>query len=223
VSGPGPGSVIWRDLFTPDVDAATAFYGQLFGWEYSVWEDGAGDLQIQIDGEDSGGVFPAEEHAWWLPYVWVEDVDELLPRVRAAGGDVELWPETVDGFGRSADLVDPFDTPLAALEPEKGLDWPDGSVPGRFADRSEILVPDVAAATRFYEIVFRWPPEDLAGRIAELPRPVSDPLWLTCVQTEALDQAVERATSLGATLLVRPDVERRAILQDPTGAVFGLV
>ena len=29
-----PGKMVWHDLFTQDAEKATAFYGQLFGWQF---------------------------------------------------------------------------------------------------------------------------------------------------------------------------------------------
>ena len=39
MSAPADNTVAWFEIGTPDVDAAKAFYGQLFGWSFAP--DGA--------------------------------------------------------------------------------------------------------------------------------------------------------------------------------------
>ena len=116
---------------------------------------------------------------------------------------------------------------------------------GRFVWH-ELLTTDPPSAAPFYKTVVGWQtapwPNDAAytlftagGRpvagLMVLPedarRMGAPPHWLTYVGTSNVDETAQHATQLGARLL-RPaaDVEgagRFAIVQDPQGAVFGLL
>ncbi len=250
-----PGLMLWHDLQTPDVDAATAFYESLFGWQWSVWEEGGGDLQIHIHGDDYGGVFPAADTpSHWVPFISVPDAAETVERVRAAGGDVVEPPTAEPEFGRTALLADPSGARFGVLEPDPDTEWPGSRRRrNRLSDWNEVLATDVGRAGRFYAEVFGWETLDaakgqapslfdLARRDAFLllrdarrlragvrPRPVPlpRPAWIPYVVAFLVDETVERAVELGATVLVPPApapgrLERTAVLRDPAGAAFGL-
>ena len=74
-----PGSFVWHDLLTPDVDAARTFYGALFGWTFA--QHGR-YVEIRNGGRKIGGIVQVEPGdgartpAIWLPSLSVPDVDE---------------------------------------------------------------------------------------------------------------------------------------------------
>ena len=116
---------------------------------------------------------------------------------------------------------------------------------GRFVWH-ELLTTDRLSAALFYTTVVGWktapwPTDPAYSLFTAGGRPVAGlmvlpedarqmgapPHWLTYVGTSNVDEAAQHATQLGARLL-RPatDVQgagRFAILQDPQGAVFGLL
>lgn len=50
------GSPNWLDLGTPDIEAATAFYGGLFGWTFqSAGPEAGGYGMFQLDGKTAAG------------------------------------------------------------------------------------------------------------------------------------------------------------------------
>ena len=66
-----PGAPNWVDLGTPDVDAAVAFYGPVFGWEFqSAGPDAGGYGMFTTGGKTVGAVGPMGEPgaapAWTL-------------------------------------------------------------------------------------------------------------------------------------------------------------
>src|SRR6187551_2543285 len=87
-----PGVPSWVDTLQPDPEAAMAFYGALFGWEFA----GPGPMGYSVGrlrGRDVAGVGapPADGPApppAWNTYVYVERAEETADRVRAAGGAV---------------------------------------------------------------------------------------------------------------------------------------
>ena len=117
--------------------------------------------------------------------------------------------------------------------------WPAGS-----PCWADIVVPDLDAARTFYGDALGWKLEagerDAGGyvvamlgghRVAGLTRPADDapaPPAAWCVYLAANDAAAsaERAVELGGTVLLEPTPVlgrgTTALLQDPTGAVFGL-
>ena len=50
-----PGVPCWVTAMHPDVDAAAAYYGGLFGWDY---EDAGGFLTAKLRGRDVAAIAP---------------------------------------------------------------------------------------------------------------------------------------------------------------------
>lgn len=107
-----PGHAVWNELTTPDQDAATAFYGALFGWR----EQGAmpmgplGEYRFVVHGDDPlGASMPSMPQApdGWQVYFHVEDVDAALARLDAAGGAVLQGPDQIPGGQYSVVAQDP--------------------------------------------------------------------------------------------------------------------
>ncbi|MGE5286570.1 MAG: hypothetical protein ACM3ML_05070 [Micromonosporaceae bacterium] len=89
MSTPASNTVAWFEIGTPDVDAAKAFYGPLFGWSFAP--DGAYTL-ISAPGaaSPSGGIFNTGGNI--PPYavfvVQVADVAATAARAGELGGKV---------------------------------------------------------------------------------------------------------------------------------------
>jgi PhnB protein len=105
-------------LFYEDAAAMLDWYARVFGWvELSRWHDADGNVQngeMLIGGTelwlDGGGPSYWEKHgrgpAPWTG-VWVEDVDALCARVRAAGVEIGEPVERNFGVRMSGEVVDP--------------------------------------------------------------------------------------------------------------------
>src|SRR5215210_7328845 len=109
-----PGVPCWADTAQPDPQAAVAFYGDLFGWEFEDVMPSDSPLRYfiaRIRGGDVAAVASpppgAPPRAAWNTYVWVTDVDATAGRVRAAGGRVLREPGDVGDHGRMAVFADP--------------------------------------------------------------------------------------------------------------------
>ncbi|HVV91547.1 MAG TPA: VOC family protein [Solirubrobacterales bacterium] len=114
------GALCWNELGTRDVEAAKAFYGEVFGWtarehELQRADGGPGPaiyVEWQLDGDSIGGMMdisgmlPEEVPAHWLVYFGVEDTDAAVEKVKAAGGDVRFGPVDIDA-GRFAVVTEP--------------------------------------------------------------------------------------------------------------------
>ena len=104
-----PGAMTWNDLAVPDADAATAFYGDLFGWGFEPVEGGQDYRVVLNGGRTNGGIMALPEAGAppaWMPYFGHPDVDALAAGIGDLGGVVHQAPFDVLG-GRVAVLGDP--------------------------------------------------------------------------------------------------------------------
>jgi predicted enzyme related to lactoylglutathione lyase len=157
-----PGVPCWIDTAQPDPEAATAFYGGLFGWKFAdVAPPGSPDryyLATLPGGSVAGiGSQPAgaPQRASWDTYVWVEDADETAAKVRAAGGTVVREPYDVGPSGRTAIFADPGGATFCV--------WQAGEHRGAAVvnqhgslNFNDLHTRDPEAAGAFYGAVFGW-------------------------------------------------------------------
>src|SRR5438445_983957 len=102
-----PGVPCWVDTSQPDPEAAVAFYGGLFGWDfeearprgstgrYFIARLGGGD--VAGVGSQPDGETPT---ALWNTYVWVESAEDADAKVEAAGGQVVTTPVDIVDAGQ---------------------------------------------------------------------------------------------------------------------------
>jgi uncharacterized protein len=91
-----PGALVWNELQSPDPDASTSFYGELFGWKF---EQAAGMtetyLGVKNGGANNGGIrdlSPPGMPPNWLVYLGAQDIDTALAKVKELGGSVIAGP-----------------------------------------------------------------------------------------------------------------------------------
>ncbi len=91
-----PGALVWNELASPDLDGASEFYSQLFGWTVSLAPDmDMRYLMIANRGAGNGGMtepMPPGTPPHWLAYFAVQDIDSALARVGELGGTVMAGP-----------------------------------------------------------------------------------------------------------------------------------
>jgi predicted enzyme related to lactoylglutathione lyase len=97
----GHGLMCWNELHTPDVEGATKFYTDLFGWgTESLDMGGAPYTVVNVGGHGNGGIMPPQmgEPPSWLVYFGTDDIDASLAKISELGGNV-LAPamEIMDG------------------------------------------------------------------------------------------------------------------------------
>jgi uncharacterized protein len=159
----------WIDTAQRDPEAAAAFYGGLFGWQfedamppgspgpYLIARLHGGDVAA-ITGQPEG----APPEARWNTYVWVDSADDAAAKVRAAGGAVLVEPFDVMSAGRMAVLADPQGAEFRV--------WQAGDHKGaRIVNQPGTLnfnglnTTDVSGAKAFYGEVFGWGTMGMAG------------------------------------------------------------
>jgi predicted enzyme related to lactoylglutathione lyase len=160
----------WIDLEVPDVDAALAFYGPLFGWRFTEkLPPGAPGRYVlaSLDGTDATAVVAiatprdggGDGDPAWCTYLAVDDVAAAATQVTALGGTVLGPAETVGPPGDPAGTLLRFRDPQGA---ESRL-WQAGTrlgaqrvnEPGTW-NFSNLLTGDQDAALAFYGPLLGW-------------------------------------------------------------------
>jgi uncharacterized protein len=162
-----PGVPCWIDTSQPDPEAAVAFYGGLFGWEFEdMMPPGApGKYFIaRLRGGDVAAVGSQPEGApptaAWNTYVWVESADDAAAKVRAAGGRVVTAPFDVMDAGRMAVFTDPEGAAFCVWQAKAHKGARIVNEPGSL-NFNVLNTRDAEAAKSFYGSVFGW--ETLGG------------------------------------------------------------
>lgn len=157
-----PGVPCWVDTTQPDPDAAAAFYGGLFGWQFEeVAPAGApGSYHIAtLGGGDVAAIASAPEGAAstaeWNTYVWVDDADRAAELVRRAGGAVVMEPADVGDAGRMADFEDPAGAGFSVWQPGRRRGATVVNQHGSL-NFNNLHTSDVDGAKAFYGAVFGW-------------------------------------------------------------------
>jgi predicted enzyme related to lactoylglutathione lyase len=109
-----PGAWAMSALSTPDLEAAKAFYGAVFGWEtesfgpFTLWRLPGfvgGEPEQPVARDVVAVAAPGEEPRWDVD-LWVEDPDAIAARAAELGGTVLDGPSDTP-MGRRAVLADP--------------------------------------------------------------------------------------------------------------------
>jgi predicted enzyme related to lactoylglutathione lyase len=242
------GTPAWVDLGTPDMEAASHFYGGLFGWDMvDQGPDAGGYAMFMLRGKAVAGAGPLmSEHQppAWSTYIFVDDADATVAAAQAAGGTVIMPPMDVLDAGRMAILQDPTGAFVSLWQPRNHKGAELANEPNTLC-WSELNTRDLDGAITFYAKVFGWDADTttadgmtytewkVAGRsiggMMEMNEgyPAEAPAnWLTYFAVDDCDDAVARAVELGgATLVPAMDVPpgRLAVLADPQLAVFAVI
>ncbi|WP_029088675.1 VOC family protein [Brevibacterium album] len=155
---PPAGAPCWFDLTTPDLEASSAFYAALLGWEFS----GAGPMGMGSAAVHGGrrlaGLSPQPEGqdspAFWTLYFRVDGFDEFMAGLEKARGRPLM---AVPGFDTDASVAlaaDSTGTAFGVLEygDERGMGA--FGTPGALA-WAELFTKDMRAV-EFYRTVFGW-------------------------------------------------------------------
>jgi uncharacterized protein len=246
-----PGTPCWVELGTPDIDAAAAFYGDLFGWEIPEQPNSAqlgGYRRAKKNGKDVAGVAPLMQEGQppaWSTYVSVADAEATTAAIREAGGTVHVEPMDVVGLGKMAVYADPTGAHFGIWEPGTfagaGIVSEAGAVVW-----NELNTRGTDAARAFYAPVFGWDFEerefetgaystiklgdapvggmiDISGRVPdEIPAH-----WLVYFAVDDVDATLEKAKASGGSVGFGPEdiseVGRIAVVLDSFGAAFAVI
>ena len=246
------GTFSYGDLSTSDLEAATTFYVDLFGWKYddAPMSDEPNDIYRMFTRNGDVVCAVSKQRAeqaqagippMWNVYFTVADVDLKAKEAEAAGGGVLMPPFDVFDSGRMTVVADPSGGVICLWQPKESigayvmheantLDWPEGGS------------TDVSKARAFYEQVLGWTSEDMdmgegkkytifsvgddnVAGMMESQMPMS--YWSLYFQVDDCKGMTEKARSLGAQVMLDADyaegVGSFSILSDPQGAMFGMI
>ncbi len=239
-----PGTPIWVDLSTSDVDAGRRFYQELFGWtsDEPAPPEYGGYAMFRQGSKTVAGSGPLMEggHPAWNTYLRASSAAETTQKVRDAGGEVVVEPMQIMDAGTMAVFKDPTGAYISI--------WQDGTNKGAelfnepvSLSWNELGTRDVEAAKRFYNAVFGWTTKgdsylewQLDGRTIGgcndmnamgLPQQIP-PHWLVYFAVKSCDEMADRAKELGGAVSMPPQdipgMGRFSVLADPQGAVFAV-
>jgi predicted enzyme related to lactoylglutathione lyase len=243
-----PGTISWADLATNDQEAAKAFYGGLFGWEFEDMPAGEGVVysMARLRGQYAAAVSPQQEQEaaqgvppHWNVYVTVEDVDELAGKVGEGGGNVLAPPFDVFDAGRMAVVADPAGAVLCLWQAGQHIGAQVVNEPGAltWADNA---TTDAETAQAFYSGLLGWrfqslsedPPYwvifngDRSQGGMTVPGQGVPPNWFPYFAVEDVEATMKAAQEAGGNPFQGPiDIPnggRFALIGDPQGAPFAV-
>ncbi|MFC4785747.1 VOC family protein [Nocardioides sp. MAHUQ-72] len=106
-----PGTPVWHELMTPDVERATRFYSDVLGvgWE-TMPADGSDYSCLVVEGRQVAGAMAPPRPGippCWSVYFDVESVDDAVAWAQHLGATVLAPAFDLPGVGRMAVLADP--------------------------------------------------------------------------------------------------------------------
>ena len=242
----------WIDLSAKDVDAASTFYGTVFGWSFPPQHPDAGDWRAAMVGHAyAGGISPRPEGmpvSMWTVFFGTPDINAAVARAHALGAAPMMPPMSViiDGVLMTtiALMVDPVGAMfgLAQLAANPGLTH----VGGRGSvSWYEYLSRDIDVARGFYADLLGAEIHpvpgsatgyatlnvngiDIAGTMA-MPDtvPANVPAyWSFYLDVPDINEAIATMVDAGATLLMGPEPMQAgtfASMMDPEGAIINVL
>jgi len=243
------GKFVWFDLFTNDLQTASHFYEELFGWSFYPVESGKKIVNtITREGVPIANAIQIHQgknkvrKSRWLSYVSVEDVDRSAKLVEQNNGTIYRRPKELPNRGRVAVVKDPQGA-VFAMVTVLGGDPPDKGMMENFWMGSELWTSHLDSALNFYHLLVGYEQklvdvksdskycllvkdgQPLAGMV-KIPGDDVKPNWVPYIAVEDVTAVADKAKQLGGILLIEPDKRVReamvAIISDPNGAVFGV-
>jgi hypothetical protein len=238
------GRFVWHEHVSTEPAKAQEFFKQLLGWEYDTFKAGEFDYTVINSGGHGHGGFPQVPEgtpSHWVGNVAVESTDATVEKAKAAGGSVLIEPMDIPEVGRYAVIRDPQGGVVASFQATG--DGPMGQ--GVFV-WDELGAGDVGGAERFYGDVFGWTTKDMGadyggykifqrspddengvGGLMANPDSSMPTAWHPYVAVDDVDATLTKTKELGGSVVLEPmdvpQVGRIAVIQDPTGAVLGLI
>ena len=120
------GAMCWNELLTKDAEAAQAFYGALFGWEFFTDENGY--IMIQNRGRNNGAMMQMDESfgempSMWQPYFTVADIDASIAKAGELGATIIIPKTEAPGAGHFAYMSDPAGAHFYIIQLNQAEPW----------------------------------------------------------------------------------------------------
>jgi predicted enzyme related to lactoylglutathione lyase len=245
------GKVVFVELVTPDLAAAKAFYGGLFGWSFKDTPLGSRAIysQAYLGDQPVAGLVELKLNSGeqrqpsWISFMSTPNVDTSAAAAMTNGAKQLLAPRVVAGRGKEAIYADPQGAVFGMITSQSGDPQDYLAAPGEWIWSSLVTAdPDRDAA--FYQTLFNYDVYELPGegtnlhlifasdqfsRASANPLPAHNvhPHWLSFVRVQDATAAADRVQALGGKVLVAPHLDRHggklAVVADSSGAPFGLM
>ena len=239
------GQFIWHDLITPNPKKAMEFYSSLFGWTYeTLGKEGQQYHVIYHNGKPIGGIIElnAAEHpaGEWLSSISVPDVEKAVAYNTQKGGKTLFKIAHFTGRGKSALVQDPQGAYISFVHSDTGD-------PVFMSENNnwlwnELWTSNMDASLFYYQGLVPYKSEKVDDQVVpyflfenngnKLSGVMQNPVenmrsaWVPYIKVEDVDALAEKAESLGAVIMLKPDQSIRnnsvSIIQDPNGAPFAV-
>ncbi|MGY5012263.1 VOC family protein [Streptomyces sp. 900105755] len=243
------GTPCWADAMFGDLEGAKSFYGEVLGWTFGESSPEYGNYtQAYVDGKAVAAVVPPmsgqEGHSQWCLYLASPDAAAAAVRIRENGGEVLMEPMQVGEFGTMCLAREPSGAVFGIWQAGLHEGFEATAVPGAYC-WAEVFTREPEKADPFLAAVFPYTVQQIEDgnvdfrtfNLHEQPVlgrmrmtgdfPPEVPSYVNVYFTVAdCDEAVARATKLGATLRFGPMTSpfgRMAALTDPQGANFSVI
>ncbi|MFZ0835188.1 MAG: VOC family protein, partial [Mycobacterium sp.] len=222
------GDLGYVSVWTPDADAAAAFYGRVLGWTYDP------STHQVTNTEQPVGIFSVDARPTMFCCYAVDDVQTAARAIVDAGGQAGDTREF--DFGTLLDAADPAGAAFAVYRPADGTPRPqlNGASPGELSYVT-YEVSDSTAFREFYGQVLGWTFEPgriddgwqvagthpMAGVAGDSALPTTVPMWTVA----DIDDAVARVRQAGGTVLQEPSRQPYGVMaecRDDQGTRFYL-
>ncbi len=245
------GKIIWVDMFTADVKAATKFYTSTFGWTaeeltlkkvtYILLRSNGTPVagliyRKRVRGEDASGL--------WVGYISVDSISRAVAAAKRGGGRTLIEPGVLSGRGAHAIIADSEGSITGLLHSTSGDPADTQPDIGEWA-WSTLLSRDAAQAaknclsiydydetrsldTKDGDQIFLMADGYARADIATLPEgDETHPGWVHFIRVKNLGEAIDMAIQNGANTLLEPTQSvfdgHLAVIEDPVGAAVGLI
>ncbi|MFE1955203.1 MULTISPECIES: VOC family protein [Streptomyces] len=246
------GAPVWADAMFADLEAAKAFYAELFGWSYDPGAEEFGNYTQAktADGKHVAALAPqmpgtpAGVPAAWNLYLASPDVAAAAERIKSAGGTLMMDPMQVGEFGTMVTAQDPGGVMFSVWQPDTHAGFEKVNEPGAFC-WAEVTVRDADKTDAFFTTVFPYDAKTMADEHVDFQvwqlggQPVLGRMKMTkdfpaevpsyinvYFVVEDCDAAVATVQRLGGQLHFGPmdsPFGRFAAVGDPQGAAFSVI
>lgn len=242
-----PGFFCWIDVAVSDPTATHKFFTDLFGWGRKVrpTEDAHAYSIMTCQGQHVAGICQVEEAgpSQWMSYLLVDDLSQATDKAESLGAEILKRDIEIDTFGTMTVVQDPTGAIFALWQSKRG-ESPPPLGHGTFCG-NELITTDLAKATAFYSALAGWTTkpaslgdldytffqkdgEMVCGMMSTEDSTVTkNSTWLVHFSVDNAVESVHLCKDLGGDVKEEPvEIEglgQCALLQDPSGGVFGIV
>jgi uncharacterized protein len=242
------GKFVWFEHMSGDAVRSRKFYDALFGWHTELTPMGGTEpYPLIMNGNQGIGGFrtaPPGAPSLWMSYLSVADVSASHAAALAAGAKSLMPPTDFPPVGRGATLADPTGAVFSIWTSAQDDRADAEKTPVGDWHWNELMTPDEKKALAFYEGVFGYTHDSMdmgpqgtyyllkkgevmRGGLMRSPMPDTPPLWVPYVAVADCDATADKASSLGAQVIVPPtdipNVGRFATLIDAQGACIAFM